>query len=149
MITNSAKTQIDETLLTSMLDSLIPPVGDLPGAGQMGLIDEIVRLSGQQTRFQEIFETAVKTFYNKNQDFISQSESQQDEAIRQFESTNQDMFDSVLTISYIVYYKDERVHKRLGWSGKTPQPDGNKMEPWNESVLDKIRTRKPFWRQVD
>ena len=132
-----------------MLNRLIPAVDELPPAGHMGLIDEIVRLSGQQARFQGIFESAVNTFTTENTDFSSRSGSEQDDAIQQFESGHPELFNSILTISYIVYYKDDRVHKRLGWSGKTPQPDGNEMEPWDESVLDAMRTRKPFWRRVE
>jgi hypothetical protein len=115
----------------------------------MGLTEEIVRLSGQQDRFQGEFESAMSLFDEFSPDFASLSEVQQDDVIRKYETANSELFTSILTISYIVYYKDERVHKRLGWSGKTPQPDGNEMEPWDESVLDKMRTREPFWRQVD
>jgi hypothetical protein len=149
MSTNITKTQIDESILKAMLDRLIPAVDDLPSAGQMELVDEIVRLSGQQSRFQGIFESAMKTFANTTPDFTSKSGSEQDDSIRKFESEQPESFDSILTISYIVYYKDDRVHKRLGWSGNTPQPNGNEMEPWDESVLDNMRTRKPFWRKVD
>lgn len=145
----TTKTNVDQALLSAILDRLIPAVGDVPAAGHMGLTEEIVRLSGQQERFQGLFQTAISVFAKFSPDFTSLSEAQQDDVIRKYEAANSELFASILTISYIVYYKDERVHKRLGWSGKTPQPDGNEMEPWDESVLDKMRTREPFWRQVE
>jgi len=145
----TTKTNVDQGLLSAILDRLIPAVDDVPAAGHMGLTEEIVRLSGQQDRFQGEFESAMSLFDEFSPDFASLSEVQQDDVIRKYETANSELFTSILTISYIVYYKDERVHKRLGWSGKTPQPDGNEMEPWDESVLDKMRTREPFWRQVD
>jgi hypothetical protein len=145
----TTKTNVDHALLSAILDRLIPAVGDVPAAGHMGLTEEIVRLSGQQKRFQEEFESAMSMFADFSPDFASLQGVHQDDVIRKYEAANSDLFASILTISYIVYYKDERVHNRLGWSSKTPQPDGNEMEPWDESVLDKMRTREPFWRQVE
>jgi len=149
MTTNTSNTQINEQLLSAILDRLIPAIDDLPSAGQLGLEAEIVRLSGQQKRFRGIFEKAMSTFGTDNPAFESLDGSAQDDAIRAFESTYSELFDSLITISYIVYYKDERVHKRIGWSGRTPQPDGNEMEPWDESVLSNVRKREPFWRKTE
>jgi len=148
MNTNTSNTHINDEILVAVLDRLIPAVDDLPPAGEMDLTEEIVRLSGQQKRFQNIFIEAMKSFESANPNFVDLDGASQDETIREFESESPELFDSILTISYIVYYKDARVHKRLGWSGNTPQPDGNPMEPWDESVLDNMRKRKPFWRHV-
>ncbi len=148
MANDSSKFQIDEELLASILDRLIPAVDELPSAGQMGLTDEIVRLSGQQALFQSVFANAMQSFGEQNPSFDSLVSEEQDEAIRAFESESPDLFSALLTICYIVYYKDARVHKRIGWDGRSPQPDGNEMEPWDESVLDNMRKREPFWRKV-
>ena len=40
------------------------------------------------------------------------------------------------------------VHKRIGWDGQPPQPQGYEMDPWDESVLENARKREPFWRKV-
>jgi hypothetical protein len=148
MTNNSSSANINEKLLTAILDRLIPAVGDVPSAGKMGLSTEIVRLSGQQARFQGIFNNAMQMFELVNSEFILLDSADQDTAIRNFESNKPELFKSLLTISYIVYYKDARVHKRIGWSGRTPQPEGNTMEPWDDSILDTQRKREPFWRQV-
>ncbi|MDG0865812.1 hypothetical protein [Candidatus Lucifugimonas marina] len=148
MSANTTNTNIDQNVLAALLDRLIPAIDDLPSAGQMGLAEEIIRLSGQQDRFSKIFTNAMGSFASINPNFITSDGTEQDAAIRAFESNSPELFDSILTISYIVYYKDERVHKRIGWSGNTPQPDGNEMEPWDESILENMRKREPFWRQV-
>jgi hypothetical protein len=142
-------TKIDQKLLDSILDRLIPAVDELPSAGQMNLSDEIVRLSGQQARFSALFTNSMNSFGSQNPLFNSLAPEQQDDAIRAFEADSAELFDVLLSISYIVYYKDSRVHDRIGWSGKSPQPDGNEMEPWDESVLENMRKREPFWRRTD
>jgi len=149
MTTNAQRSSVDDELLIAILDRLIPAVDDLPSAGQMGLTSEIVRLAARQTRFNNVFENAIDSFSSENPKFTSSNGDQQDDAIRSFESVSPELFGALLSIAYIVYYKDSRVHARIGWEGRTPQPDGNDMEPWDESVLETVRKRKPFWRSVD
>ena len=148
MTTNGAKTQIDENVLAAILDRLVPTIEDLPPAGQMGLTPEVVRLAGKQDRFWGLFAGAMESFTAKNPSFVALDGEAQDRAIRSFESGSPEFFGALLSICYIVYYKDPRVHGRLGWDGKPPQPDGQEMEPWDDSVLENIRKREPFWRRV-
>ncbi|MBT4342211.1 MAG: hypothetical protein HOD62_09115, partial [Chloroflexi bacterium] len=115
-MTNNASTKnVNEELLAAILDRLIPAIDDVPSAGNMGLTTEIVRLSGQQARFQGIFKNAMEIFESTNSEFVLLDSEAQVTAIRKFESNEPDLFSSLLTISYIVYYKDARVHKRIGW----------------------------------
>ena len=135
-------------LLEAIMDRIIPAVGDLPSAGQMGLIDEIVQLAAKQKRFEDLFHSAISAFESNIPDFLNSSESVQDENLKTFESNNPEHFNTIRTIVYIVYYKDSRVHKRIGWDGQPPQPQGYEMDPWDESVLENARKREPFWRKV-
>lgn len=148
MIINTENIQVDEVMLAAILDRLIPAVDDLPPAGQMGLTGEIIRLAGQQARFYNIFIEAMELFRAQNPSFTSLNGEHQDDAIRAFEAEAPRLFSTLLSITYIVYYKDARVHERIGWDSRPPQPDGNEMEPWHDSVLDTVRKREPFWRKV-
>lgn len=139
---------VDETLLSALLDRLIPAVDNLLPAGQMGIAPEVIRLAGQQDRFWGLFSDAVESFASKNPSFIALGGAEQDMAIRSFETDNPVHFGVLLDISYIVYYKEPAVHERIGWESRPPQPDGNVMTPWDESVLEKTRKRAPFWRKV-
>ena len=135
-------------LLEAIMDRMIPAVGDLPSAGQMGLIDEIVELAAKQKRFEDLFHYAITAFESKNPDFLTSSESVQDENLKTFESNNPEHFNTIRTIVYIVYYKESRALKRIGRDGQPPQPQGYEMDPWDESVLENARKREPFWRKV-
>ena len=135
-------------LLEAIMDRMIPAVGDLPSAGQMGLIDEIVELAAKQKRFEDLFHSAIAAFESNIPDFLTSSESVRDGNLKTFESNNPEHFNTIRTIVYIVYYKDSRVHKRIGWDGQPPQPQGYEMDPWDESVLVNARKREPFWRKV-
>ena len=135
-------------LISAILDRLIPANEDLSSAGQMGLEDEVLRLARKQHRFHRRFTRALNKFYSTSPNFTSESAEFQDEILRSFETDHPSSFRTLLDITYIVYYKDSRVHKRLGWENRPPQPGGYPMAPWDESVLKNIRNRKPFWRKV-
>ena len=144
----SRGTDVDEAVLLALLDRLLPAVEDLLPAGQMGMANEVIQLAGKQNRFRGLFSKAMDSFVSTNPSFVGLSGDEQDTAIRSFETDNPSQFGVLLDISYIVYYKNPDVHARIGWESRPPQPEGNVMIPWDESVLEKIRQRAPFWRKV-
>ena len=48
----------------------------------------------------------------------------------------------------LCYYRDDRVMRSLGLEPRPPFPLGHKVEQGDWSLLDPVRTRAPFWRQV-
>ena len=148
MNSRTSSAEMNESLLIALLDRLLPAVGALPAAGQMGLAPEVIRLAGQQDRFWGLFTNAMQLFESTTPGFANMEGSDQDRAIESFETENRHLFSVIVDIAYIVYYKDSSVHERIGWDGRPPQPDGNVMTPWDESVLDNARKREPFWRKV-
>jgi len=53
----------------------------------------------------------------------------------------------VLTrIVLLCYYRDDRVMVSLGLEVRPPFPKGHVLEQGDWSLLDPVRTRKPFWR---
>jgi hypothetical protein len=56
---------------------------------------------------------------------------------------------AVLTrIVLLCYYRDERVMASLGLEVRAPFPKGHVVEQGDWSLLDPVRSRKPFWRTV-
>jgi hypothetical protein len=55
----------------------------------------------------------------------------------------------VLTrIVLLCYYRDDRVMVSLGLEVRPPFPKGHVVEQGDWSLLDPVRNRRPFWRQV-
>jgi hypothetical protein len=48
----------------------------------------------------------------------------------------------------LCYYRDDRVMQSLGLEPRPPFPKGHELEQGDWSLLDPVRARKPFWRQV-
>ena len=57
----------------------------------------------------------------------------------------------VLVLTRLVllcYYRDDRVMISLGLEPRPPFPKGHEIEQGDWSLLDPVRSRKPFWRPV-
>lgn len=135
------------------MDRLIPAVDALPAAGAMGLAQEAERIAGKIPRLQEsavrvLGAVALDMRSHARGGFNALAPETQDESIRQVESAMPSDFANFLEMVYLAYYSDSRVHKRIGWHGRPPQPDGYQMAPFDPSILETVRKRQPFWRKA-
>ena len=44
------------------------------------------------------------------------------------------------------YYSHPAVIAAFGWRTDPPQPKGHELEPFEETLLEPVKKRKPFWR---
>jgi len=144
MTTSDQSTQ----LMQSILDLLIPPIENLAGAGGLNLEDELHRMSTEHSKYTGVIDRSIDAITSMlpSTGLNSQVTS---EVIQQFESSDPRLFGLLLEIVYTAYYSDTRVHERIGWKSGALQPEGHPMPPWDESILDIVRKRKPFWTHVD
>lgn len=146
-------TDSDRRNMRRVMDRLIPAVDNLPGAGSMGLLDEVERMASEHPRFH----TSLVRFLDAltmdmsveaQGGFLALDGEQQDEAIREIEESIGKDFANVLEAVYIAYYSRPDVHARIKWRTGALQPVGFTLPPFDESILDTIRKREPFWRQA-
>ncbi len=137
-------------LLERVLDRLVPPVDDLPGAGGLGLASRVVTVAGSIPRFGEALtkvEGGLATELD-GRDFAVLDAAQQTATMCAVEQRQPAAFATFVQLTYLVYYGDSRVRQRIGWGPGGVQPQGFELPPFEESILDAIRKREPFWRQV-
>jgi hypothetical protein len=133
-------------ILSSVMDRLVPPIDDLPGAGAMGLAPEVDSLARRHAPYHR----ALAIFIEKlaPQWSAELPPAKKDVLLRDLEAADRALFDAVLEVVYLAYYGDPRVHGRVGWRGGPLQPEGFVLAPFNPAVLQAIRQRKPLWRQT-
>ena len=140
---------VDRTLLRAVLDRLLPAYDDLPGAGGMDLDDAVVT---DATGWQPGRAALPRVLASLPDDFVDRDEPGQVAALRGVESQHGEAFGVVVNLAYNAYYTDERVRamieRRTGYAARPPQPRGYELPPFDESVLERARTRAPFWRHV-
>lgn len=146
-------TDSDRRNMRVVMDRLIPPVDDLPGAGSMGLLDELERMAGEHDRYRKslvrfLDALSMDMSVEAEGGFLALEGERQDEAIREIEDSISKEFANVLEAVYIAYYSRPEVHQRIGWRTGPLQPQGFTLPPFDESILDTVRKREPFWRQA-
>ena len=144
----------DRVTLGEVMDRLIPGVDDLPAAGQMGLGVEVERMARDVSRFAKGLESVLGALSadpssRASGGFRGLKPEDQDTAIRAIEKNIPTKFGTFLEIVYLAYYSQPAVHRRIGWVGRPPQPEGFDLPPFDESILETIRKREPFWRRTD
>src|SRR5262249_50476824 len=105
-------TAAERTVMRAVMDRLVPPVDDLPGAGTIGLLAGI----GAMPRRPPPSHAALLRFGDEIAgSFPAQAGPAQDAAIQAFEQAQPAVFRAVLEVVYLAYYSDARVHRRIGW----------------------------------
>ena len=140
-------TETERAVLRAVMDRLVPPIDELPGAGAMGLLPEVETMAGQHASFHGALVGLLDGL--AAEEFATLTGPAQDDAIGAFEQAQPVMFDALLEVVYLAYYGDERVHRRIGWPTGALQPRGFDLPPFDEAILDKTRQRQPFWRPVE
>jgi hypothetical protein len=142
----------DRENMRAVMDRLIPPVDDLPGAGAMGLLEDVERMAIQYDRYarslRKFLDAVSHVSPGTGHSFVALDPDRQDEAIRAIEASAAEEFANVLEVIYLAYYSRPEVHARIGWRTGPLQPRGFALPPFNESVLDAVRKRRPFWRRT-
>lgn len=136
-------------LLRVLLDRLLPPNMELPGAGSMGLDEQVE----SEALLIPAHGLALHTLLDAlPPGFAGMQGEEQDHMLKGLEAAMPEVFSMMVLMAYNAYYIDQRVLKlierEMGYEARPPQPLGYELKPFDESVLAKIRQRKPFWRQV-
>ena len=138
--------------MPAVMDRLIPAVEALLGAGAMGLLEEVERLTAEHDRYGRALVQFLEALSDvmssaENENFPALDGAQQDQAIQKIEQALPQNFATVLEVVCLAYYNEPKVHVRIDWHGGAPQPAGFALPPFDAALLDTARQRPPFWRQ--
>jgi hypothetical protein len=141
-------------LLAAALDRLVPPNGDLPGAGALGLAEPIERTLAGSAPLRRLFlEGLVEVDLAAGPGgFRALAGEAQDAALRRVEAEYPAFFAALLNHAYRGYYTHpsvlQAIERATGYPARPPQPLGHAIEPWDEGLLARQRERAPFWRRT-
>jgi hypothetical protein len=127
-------------LLGTVLDRLLPPDGELPGAGGLGLAAGIPD------------EVAAPVLGALPPGFAALPGDAQVAALRAIEAAAPAPFAALVKAVYTAYYQDQRVlaaiERATGYAARPPQPLGYDMEPFDPALLEVVRNRPPHYRET-
>ena len=140
-------------LLDAVLDRIIPPQENRPGAGSLGIGDFVEGVAVGEPGLTRLFVQGLAAIEIAAAErgaggFAALSSEARDETLRAVEQANTDFFDQLVLQVYNGYYSNLTVFETIGYTlPSTPQP-GVKLELLDETLLEAQRQRPPFWTRV-
>ena len=140
-------------LLDAVLDRIIPPQENRPGAGSLGVgdfVESVVVGEPGLTRMfvQGMASIEIAAAERAPDGFTALPDEARDEVLRSVEQSNGDFFGQLVLQVYNGYYTDLTVFEAIGYILPLPPVPGAKLELLDETLLEAQRQRPPFWTRV-
>lgn len=149
-------------LLAAVQNRLIPAQDEMPGAGDAGCAQTIDRflkerialrrplfaaLNAVEAAAGERAQASADDVASTHVAFLALSDAERDSVLRAVETTQPDLFSTLLNQTYTAYYINPAVLLILGWN--PPQPEGHPTPPpFDENLLDNVKQRGKLWRDA-
>ncbi len=139
------------SLLGAVLDTVIPPAGELGGAGELGVGDYVDGAAGISQR--ALFADGLSAIEVTNAeahsvDFASLSADRRSAVLKTVETESPEFFEALVHHAYAGYYTDRRALRAKGISAEAPQPQGYAVEPFDPSILEDVKKRGKAFRDA-
>ena len=125
--------------LTALLDQIIPPSAELPGAGELGLAEHIDAALEQTPDLRPLIAQGLASL--SAQGFCEAEVDDRLEVLNRVAPQEPALVPSLVFHTYMAYYSHGRVVEALGMEARAPFPQGYEMEPSDFSLLDPVRAR--------
>ena len=145
---------VDQQLLETLLDVVIPPSADgrLPGAGTLGLTDTIARTVRQMPMLRPVldygFGALAELATRRNAGgWAALTPAERADVFGEFTATDQFFLPAFLFLAYSSYYQARPVVEALGLEARAPHPKGYPMGEDDLTLLDAVRRRRKMYRE--
>jgi hypothetical protein len=140
-------------VVASMLNRIVPAGGEFPGAGDLdviGYLDAVIVQSADLKRLfaEGVARVEIASHTRHGRAFTELSGEQQDAILRGVESAAPEFFAALVLHTYSGYYSHPMVVRLLGSDVRPPQPRGYDLEPLDPRLLDRVRQRRPMYRDA-
>jgi hypothetical protein len=138
----------------SILADMIIPASDefgAPGAGDAAIVDAMVLDSGRRRPRLVATLSVLQDMAQEGHGcgFDELSAEQRDDVVDRFRTTRQREADMIAALTVQCYYRDDRVMQSLGIEPRPPHPLGYEVAQGDWSLLDPVRKKAAFFRNVE
>ena len=144
-------------VLRAWVSTLIPAGGERPAAGDVGAAEYVDATVFLTPRLRGVLLDGIDTIDQLAQEragrcFAEATPTERTEVLRAFEANDPlDAFPMVRDLTYEAYYAHPRVldvlERETGWRYEVAI-SGTEMEPFDDSLLGRMRTVPPRWRKA-
>ena len=143
-----SESQLD--LVRAVLDRVVPPEGEMPGAGEAALeyVDRAVGSRGDYRRLwgDGLARIETASWSRHGRRFVELAGDERDGVLTLVDTGEPRFLQSLVRQTYIGYYSNPRVVALLGLEARPPQPKGHHLEQGSLDGLEKVRRRGTVWR---
>ncbi|MAM64826.1 MAG: hypothetical protein CL702_00395 [Chloroflexi bacterium] len=149
---NRVFTNLQRDLLTSVLNRLIPAEGQLPGAGDLGLVTFLETVIEGEAQLNRLFNAGLAQIEiaagnRDSSGFQALTDAGKDAALKEVEASHPQFFDALVLQTYNGYYTNPSVFQLIGYGERPTQVTNGSLELLDESLLEQQKQRAPFWRR--
>jgi hypothetical protein len=137
----------ERALLIPILDALVPPGGNFPGAGTVAL-DHILAAAAASPDLDALLCRALHAIGEAAgaNHFASMTEDDRETVLRRVEESQPDAFAALVRHTYFGYYGHPTVVTALGLDPTPVQPRGHHPEALEPPDLARVTERGPIYR---
>ena len=141
---------VEMNILKSFLDVIIPSNDDMPSGKDINLnLDNILKENQKYIKpIKEIVGFMQKEPASRVMGgVLSLTEIQKIDILKMAEHLFPDQFVIFIELIYLGYYSNPEVHKKINWTLDQDGKDFN-LTSFDDSILENISKRDPFWRKA-
>ncbi len=140
-------------LLDAVLDRIIPPQDNRPGAGSLGIGDFVESVAAGEPGLTRMFVQGLAAIEiaaaeQAPNGYAAMSNEQKDETLRSVEASHAGFFEQLVLQVYNGYYTNLTVFESIGYTLPSVPESGAKLDLLDENLLEAQRQRPPFWTKV-
>ena len=144
---NSILSDAQRTLLSAVLNRIVPASGDMPAAGDLGIADFVESVAASSTgKRRTLMDGLIRielAASERGGSFAALAETDQTDALRAVQASSPEFFQELVTQTYRGYYTNETVCGALGY--RPPNRADYDPLPFDESLLEPVRQRGQMW----
>ena len=142
-------TQDQRELLAGVLNRIIPAERELPGAGDLGVAENVERQVAKDNGLRRLFNQGVAHIEiaaaGQGGAFLELPAAAQDAVLKQVERAQPQFFEALVLHTYNGYYTNPGVLQIIGYN---PADQVQPPQLLDTRLLEKQRQRAPFWHPV-
>ena len=140
-------------LASEVLDQLIPGRDGFPGAGELGVARHLDDVAASKPDLGRLFHDGLAAIESTSREthstaFADLGDDRKIEVLRTVEVESPEFFFKLVRHTYAGYYSNSRVIEAMGLEARPPQPLGFELDPFDPSIVEKVKERGKVWRDA-
>jgi hypothetical protein len=138
-------------LAAAVLDVIIPPDGEQPGAGGAGGAERLDAILAERSDVRRPVLDALRAIdiAAGPRGFLACDPATRPDILRTVEAAQPEAFTALVRQTYNAHYTCPNVRRALGFTPENPQPEGfTQARPFDPALLEGVRRRNRTWRRV-